>query len=53
MERIISQVRWPTELYLEIKEMAYQERKSVNSMVVELAAERVKQKKEEREINAN
>lgn len=36
MELIISQIRWPAEVYKQVKERAYQERKSVNKMVVEL-----------------
>lgn len=36
MERIISQMRWPAEVYRKIKERAWQERKSFNAMVVEL-----------------
>ena len=36
MELIISQMRWPAEVYRQIKELAYLERKSVNKMVVEL-----------------
>ncbi len=36
MELIISQIRWPAEIYKRIKERAYQERKSVNKMVIEL-----------------
>ena len=36
MELIISQMRWPAEVYRQIKERAYLERKSVNKMVVEL-----------------
>lgn len=36
MELIISQIRWPAEVYKRAKEKAYQERKSINKMVVEL-----------------
>ena len=36
MERIISQMRWPVEVYKAVKERAYRERKSFNAMVVEL-----------------
>lgn len=36
MELIISQMRWPAEVYKQVKERAYQERKSINKMVVEL-----------------
>lgn len=36
MELIISQIRWPAEVYKRVKERAYRERKSVNKMVVEL-----------------
>lgn len=36
MELIISQIRWPAEVYKRVKELAYQERKSINKMVVEL-----------------
>ena len=36
MERIISQMRWPVEVYKVVKERAYRERKSFNAMVIEL-----------------
>lgn len=36
MERIISQMRWPVEVYRLVKERAWRERKSFNAMVVEL-----------------
>lgn len=36
MELIISQMRWPAEVYKQVKERAYLERKSINKMVVEL-----------------
>ena len=36
MERIMSQMRWPVEVYKAVKERAYRERKSFNAMVVEL-----------------
>lgn len=36
MERVMSQMRWPVEVYKAVKERAYRERKSFNAMVVEL-----------------
>ena len=36
MERIISQMRWPVEVYKAVKERAYREQKSFNAMVIEL-----------------
>lgn len=36
MELIISQIRWPAEVYKRVKERAYRERKSINKTVVEL-----------------
>ena len=36
MELIISQIRWPAEIYKQVKERAYMEHKRVNKMVVEL-----------------
>lgn len=36
MERVISQMRWPAEVYRQIKERAWRERKSFNAMVIEL-----------------
>ena len=35
---ISSQVRYPADLYAALKERAYQERRSVNSLVVEAVA---------------
>lgn len=38
MTWILSSIRWPPVLYSALKERAYQERRSVNSLVVEAVA---------------
>ncbi len=46
MERIISQMRWPADVYKAIKEQAWLERKSFNAMVIELAVRTLRDNKE-------
>ena len=42
---ISSQVRYPADLYATLKERAYQERKSVNALVVEAVAKLLNEKR--------
>lgn len=53
MTWILSSIRWPPVLYSALKERAYQERRSVNSLVVEAVAKLLGVEKEDNNDGAN